>query len=67
MTIFDLNNDKKSRTAAYSFQRYIGQKVKFWLTGEIGKIVEIEPYYTIIETDECIMAGTPTTICQAEE
>lgn len=48
----------------YRFERKLGQKVFFWLTGEKGTIVKIEPYYTIVKTDKCYMAGTPTTICE---
>lgn len=65
LSIFDLPD--KTVGYKYKFQRYMGQKVKFWRTGEVGKIVAIEPYYTIVETDECIMAGTPTTISPVEE
>ena len=48
----------------YKFERKLGQKVLFWVTGEKGTIVKIEPYYTIVKTVKCYMAGTPTTICE---
>ena len=46
MTIFDLVNDGKP--CRYKFQRHLGQKVEFWRTGIVGKIVEIREYYTIV-------------------
>ena len=68
LTVFDIHDPiGKRKPCEYSFQRYEGQRVKFWLSGEVGKIVQIEPYYTIVDTGKCLMAGTPTTICPADD
>lgn len=66
-SIFDLFDESKSSASAYRFQRYIGQKVKFWQLGEVGVITKIEPYYTIVATGKTLMAGTPTTIVPVED
>jgi len=66
-SLFDLSDESKSSASTYKFQRYIGQKVKFWRTGEVGVITEIEPYYTTVATEKTLMAGTPTTIVPMEE
>ncbi len=68
MNLFDYKKPgHKSKPYDYSFNRYIGQKVKFWITGEVGKIIEIGPYYTSVLCDHVVMAGTPTTICPVED
>ena len=59
MSLYDCVSEKGP--TVYKFKRYIGQWVKF-NTGDIGKIVEIEPYYTIIKTESGDMCGTPSTI-----
>lgn len=64
MSLYDCVSEKGP--TVYNFKRYIGQRVKFWLTGEVGNVVQIEPYYTIVDTGKCLMAGTPTTICEYE-
>ena len=62
LSLFDV--EKKKRPCQYSFQRYIGQKV-IVQDGVIGKIVKIEPYYTLVAADGKIWALTPTTIRRA--
>ncbi len=47
----------------YRFERKIGQRVRFWLMGDVGEIVKIERYYTIVSDGKKYLAGTPTTIC----
>lgn len=64
-SIFDVVKD--TRPCAYRFKRYIGQKVAFWYLNITGTVIEIEPYYTIIATDQGTMAGTPTTICPVKD
>ena len=63
-SIFDLNKSEKQKPCEYRFKRYIGQKVLFWLIGEVDTITKIEPYYTITAKG---LVGTPTTICPAQE
>ncbi|MBO7426219.1 MAG: hypothetical protein J6U23_11135 [Clostridiales bacterium] len=66
LSIFDIHNpQQRRRPCEYDFKRYLGQEVLFFLTGHKGKIVSIEPYYTIVDpgTGEGYLAGTPTTIC----
>lgn len=58
--LFDLVNDGKP--CRYRFNRYIGQKVKFWRTGKTGTIVEIEEYYTIVDSKGALLVGTPYDI-----
>lgn len=40
----------------YAFARYIGQRVRVWDFGDkqaiLGRIKEIEPYYTMVMTDD---------------
>ncbi len=69
-TIFDLNfNNPNKRPCEYSFQRYIGQKVRISVTeGKLeGKIKGIEPYYTIISVKGREYAGTPYNTYPKEE
>lgn len=56
-----LDSDTKKKPYGYSWNRYIGQKVR--INNEIGVITEIMPYYTIIHVERThrILAGTPTT------
>ena len=65
LSLFDMDTKAEKRPCDYRFKRYIGQEVLFWLTGDKGKIIRIEPYYTIVDpgTGEGLLAGTPTTIC----
>lgn len=65
MTIFDLVNDGKP--CRYKFQRHLGQKVEFWRTGIVGKIVEIREYYTIVTVKGKLLVGTPYDIRPASE
>ena len=56
---------KGGQASRYKFERYEGQRVVLHVTsGQIhGKVAEIEPYYTIVKTDNRgIMIGTPTTM-----
>ena len=62
LSLFGMADKTAKHPYDYTFQRYIGQKVVFWRDGIIGKIVKIEPYYTIVDTGKCYMAGTNTTI-----
>lgn len=51
----------KRKPCEYSFQRYIGQTVRDSCHGRIGKIVDIDHYYTDVEClDGEIYAWTPT-------
>ena len=51
----------KRKPCEYSFQRYIGQTVRDSWHGRIGKIVDIDHYYTDVEClDGEIYAWTPT-------
>ena len=76
-TIFDIREEgKPRRPCEYSFERYIGQRVRLpdaydRKTGQItcvhGKIVEIEKYYTTVRaTDGQMYVGTPTTMARDE-
>ena len=62
LSLFGMADATNKHPYDYTFQRYIGQKVVFWRDGIIGTIVKIEPYYTIVDTGECYMAGTNVTI-----
>ncbi len=69
-TIYDLNfNNPNKRPCDYSFQRYIGQKVKISVTEGVleGKITEIEPYYTTVLIKGREYAGTPYNTYTKEE
>ena len=46
--MFDIPSENP-RPCDYRFQRYIGQEVRRWRTGEIRKITEIKPYYTYLD------------------
>ena len=64
-TIFDSGERKEPHD--YPFRRYIGQTVAFVnpnhaLYGLIGEIVEILPYYTIVNVNGRRYAGTPYDI-----
>ncbi len=66
LSIFDIRDpSEKRKPCEYSFQRYEGQQVRF-ITGDIGRIVQVEHYYTIVDTGKCLMAGTPTTIAPVD-
>lgn len=74
LNLFDLHPaDHKRKPCDYSFNREIGQRVRFiehehgTLNGMTGTIVSIEPYYTQVETEWGIRVGTPTTITPAPE
>lgn len=63
ISIYDLMAGKttKRKPCEYSFQRYIGQTVRDSWHGRIGKIVDIDHYYTDVEClDGEIYAWTPT-------
>lgn len=60
MTIFDTGVSR--RPCEYPFQRYIGQSVTFWRSGITGRIIEIEPYYTFVQTAHGEMVGAPHEI-----
>lgn len=63
ISIYDLMAGKttKRKPCEYSFQRYIGQTVRDSWYGRIGKIVDIDHYYTDVEClDGEIYAWTPT-------
>lgn len=63
ISIYDLMAEKttKRKPCEYSFQRYIGQTVRDSWNGRIGKIVDIDHYYTDVEcTDGESYAWTPT-------
>ena len=59
LSLYDI--EEKRRPCQYSFQRYIGQEI-IVQDGVIGKIVKIEPYYTLVAAEGKIWAMTPTTI-----
>lgn len=63
ISIYDLMAGKstKRKPCEYSFQRYIGQTVRDSWHGRIGKIVDIDHYYTDVKClDGEIYAWTPT-------
>ena len=63
LSLFDIHRGPR-KPCEYGFKRYIGQKVHMNITEGhvIGKVVKIEPYYTIIEVEGMgQLAGTPTT------
>lgn len=63
-SIYDLFADKGA-PCAYKFERYIGQRVT--VNGEPGTITEIEPYYTIVHTDNFrVLAATPYNLAPME-
>lgn len=68
LSLFDIRDStSKSRPCEYTFQRYLGQKVKFnsYLHDDsIHVITAIEKYYTIL--DDGAWVGTPTTIHPVE-
>lgn len=59
-SLFDVHSGKR-KPYEYSFQRYIGQEVRL-VNGVEGVIVEMEKYYTTVEADGRLYAGTPTTM-----
>lgn len=65
-SIFDTGKGNEGPASIYKFKRYIGQRVMFQ-SGKIGIVWRIEPYYTIVKTREGLLAGTPTTICEAKK
>lgn len=67
LSIFDIHLAGRDRKPCeYSFQRFIGQRVMwgYYMTDKKpGNIIEIEPYYTIIRTDNGeILVGTPQSV-----
>ena len=63
-SIYDLFADKGA-PCAYKFERFIGQRVI--CNGEPGTITEIEPYYTIVHTDNFrVLAATPYNLAPME-
>ena len=67
-SMFDIHDETKPRRPCeYSFQRYIGQRVRL-SNGITGKIAEINPYYTdVLGEDGNQYVGTPTTTAPIEE
>lgn len=65
-TVWDIPSAER-KPHEYSFQRYMGQKVRFWRDGIVGEIVQIMPYYTYVQTKKGILVGTPTTIAPMED
>lgn len=54
LSIFDIHeSEQKLRPCEYRFKRYLGQMVRIYVPYEIvtGKIISIEPYYTIIKDE----------------
>lgn len=66
-SLFDIHTEKL-KPCHYRFQRYMGQKVKLHIANRIlvGKIIEIDKYYTMIEVDGRTWAGTPTNVQPVE-
>ena len=69
-SIFD--SGKREAPHEYPFRRYIGQKVIFTnphhsLFGYFGEVVEILPYYTIIQANGRRYAATPYDLQEAKE
>ena len=60
ISVFDLPKEKP-RPCDYGFQRYLGQKVRRWRTGEIREIIAIGPYYTFLDDGS---VATPYDICE---
>lgn len=72
LSIFDVHNaEQKLRPCEYRFKRFMGQRVRLFVTSGIvtGRIIGIEPYYTIIKGDKdgIEWAGTPTNTSPLEE
>lgn len=62
-SIFDIYPPgHKRKPCEYSFKRYIGQQVKVYCSrgDTIGRIKEIDKYYTIVQTKAGEIVGTPT-------
>lgn len=70
LSIFDVHDsEQKLKPCEYRFKRYMGQRVRLSVTSGIitGKIIGIEPYYTIIRGDDGIeWVGTPTNTSPLE-
>lgn len=68
-SIYDIGIETDRRPCRYDFHRYVGQRVRFFRSGETGTITEIPGvYYTYVRTDRGRdLVGTPTTICPVEE
>ena len=67
--IYDLQwqyEGRKKKPCEYSFMRYYGQEVVFTRIardeGLTGRIIEIYPYYTHVQTKRGVMVGVPGTI-----
>jgi len=71
-SIYDMPHNGEKKPYGYSFQRYIGQRVKMKNHGDpeeyavYGKIVEIGPYYTIITDGKRLYAGTRYNLSPVE-
>lgn len=67
MSIFDCEHgEEKRRPCEYGWQRYIGQQVVL-VNDKMGVITRIEPYYTEVDTGDCICIGTATTMAPYKE
>lgn len=72
LNLFDLQPaDQKRKPCEYSFNRELGQRVRFTQSGTLdgmtGTIITVEPYYTKVMTEWGVRVGTPTTITPAPE
>ena len=67
-SIYDTGAENR-RPCEYPFQRYIGQPVKFYRTGQTGVITEIiDHYYTVVLlADGSERIGIPWEIDGVEE
>lgn len=66
LSIYD--PEERRRPCEYPFKREIGQRVKFWRSGRLATIVDIQPYFTIaIDENGEVWAGTPYEITPADE
>ena len=60
--LFDVAKENE-KPCKYSFQRYIGQKVRHTADDKVHVIREIKEYYTVLEDN---MIGTPYDISPVE-
>ena len=69
--VWDICLSDNDRLTGYRFQRYVGQKVFLYRTGEPdieGTITKIEPYYTtVVDSKGYEWAGTPTSCRPADK
>ena len=67
MSMFDVHSDEVLKNNQYTWQRYIGQRVKTTY-GKEGVIERIDKYYTLIRCDNGnYCQGTPKTCYPAKE